>query len=834
MTSSAPSPATSLADLAARLPVNAVLPEVARALRANRTVVLQAPPGTGKTLLTAPRMLREPWRQDRRILLLEPRRLAARAAARAMAGRLNEPVGATVGYRMRLERRIGNATRIEILTEGLLAQRLLHDPEIHDTALVIFDEIHERNLMSDFSLALLLETRRILRPDLRLVIMSATLDTAEWMARLDDAVAIQAPARAFPVETRYLPRTPAEPLPQQAAAAVGRALRENPTGGILVFLPGEAEIRRTAERLEAMELPPDVRLHPLYGALTRERQDAAVAPAASGTRKVVLATSIAESSLTIEDIRIVIDGGWMRVPRFAPRYGMSRLATLRVSRDRADQRRGRAGRTAPGICYRLWDEIADRQLPPFSEPEILNADLAPIRLQCAFWGAREIEDLPWPTPPPSAAWRQAGDLLQRLGALDAERRITPHGRAMVGTPLHPRLAHMVEYAVTIGCPQRACLLAAALEEANGSGFPRHETDARRLLDLLETDRPPSGSAGPWVRRARKLAARWGRRHALSDRIVPPTGRMLAWAFPERIAQRRGPPGHFRLLMGQGAELDPSESLAAAEWLAVAELQGDARDARIRLAAPIDPDETADDLAHLVQVEVKVAWDRRAERVVARRRRLLGALVLGDAPQPDPDIRLVRQALWEGLRIKGVANLGWTPAARNLQARILFLRRVLGNETWPDVGDAALARAPDDWLGAWVDGIGSWEALRGLPLEPCLLALIGGQRRELDRLAPSHWKLPSGRRAPIRYDQGETPALAVKIQDAFGMPDTPRLVGGRIPVVLHLLSPAQRPMQITQDLAGFWRNGYPRVRKELRGRYPKHAWPEDPQAHQPQA
>jgi ATP-dependent helicase HrpB len=811
----------------ANLPVRVVLPDIGRCLDANRPVILQAPPGTGKTLLVAPSLLDAAWLKGRRILLLEPRRLAARAAARYMARLLGEEVGGRVGYQVRLERKISAATRIEILTEGLLVQRLLNDPELADTGLIIFDEFHERNLAADLSLALTLDMRAILRPDLRIVVMSATLDAAPIAQHLgDDAAVITASARSWPIETRHLARPPGTvPIPHQMAQAVARSLQDD-AGGILAFLPGEGEIRRTASLLREMRLPAGVELHPLYGALPRQAQDAAVEPALPGRRKVVLATSIAESSLTIQDIRVVIDCGWMRVPRFSTRNGMSRLETLRITRDRADQRRGRAGRVAPGICYRLWDEATDRQLAPQSLPEILDADLAPLRLQCADWGCVERDALPWLTAPPDAAWRLATELLQELEALDDEGRLTPRGRQLARVPVHPRLAHMIQCGAEAGCPRQACRMAAAIEEASGESSLRQECDARRLLDRLGG----AGDAQPgddWARRVHLLANQWGRRFPAQDRTTVDAGRLLAWAFPDRVAQRRDAVGQFRMVNGHGAVLDTGEALAGEAWLAIAELQDSGSDGRIRLAAPVRLEDVEADFAALVRLEDVVQWDRREDRVAAWRRRRLGALVIGEGYLRDAPPELLVQALVEGIRLKGVANLGWTDVARNLQARMLFLRRVRPEDEWPDVTDAALEEKLIDWLGGWLAGCTRWEQIRKLDLCAPLAAYAGHRQRQLDDLAPTHWTLPAGGRASIRYDQGEQPVLSARLQELFGVTDTPRVAGGRVGVVIHLLSPARRPIAITGDLASFWKNGYPLVRKEYRGRYPKHAWPEMP-------
>ena len=753
-------------------PVDAILPGLAASLAANRTAVLQAPPGTGKTTRVAPSLLDAAWLKGRKILLLEPRRLAARAAAAFMARQRGEAVGDTIGYHIRLERRVGPRTRVELLTEGLLTQRLLHDPELADAGLVIFDEFHERSLAADTALALTLDTRRALRPDLRLVVMSATLRPEAIAAHLRDADIHTADARLYPVQTRLLERLSAASLPQQAAGAVLRALREEP-GSVLLFLPGEGEIRRTLELLRGSDLPPEVSLHPLYGALPREEQDAAVAPPAPGRRKIVLATSIAETSLTIEGIRVVIDTGWMRVPRFSPRNGMSRLETLRITRDRADQRRGRAGRLGPGVCYRLWDEATDHQLAPEALPEILDADLAATVLQSADWGTSARDGLPWFTPPPDAAWRQAVGLLQELGALapaisrpaasgsdTAEPpapAITARGRAMAALPAHPRLAHMIFEAARDGAAQKACLLAAVFTEAASESSVRYETDVRRLLDRVH-----EGGRDGFSYRVHELARRWGRGYAATDSRRLSEGLLLAWAFPDRLARRRDAEGRYLLRNGRGAVLDTADPLARAEWLVAAELLDEATDAKIRLAAPLAED------------EVEAAFSDQMER------------------------------------------------------------RALPEQAWPDLSDGALLADLDTWLGPFCDGVTRWSHVDALDLTAILLRRLeacGCSRRALDTLAPTHLPVPSGSNIQVRYDR-DPPYMEVRIQEVFGLTRTPAVAGGRVPVVLHLLSPAQRPVQVTRDLESFWTTGYALVRKDLRGRYPKHDWPEDPHEAKP--
>jgi len=817
-------------------PVDTLLPALAASLAANRSVVLQSPPGSGKTTRVPPFLMDAPWLRGRKILLLEPRRLAARASAGYMARQRHEAVGESIGYHIRLDRKVGPRTRVEILTEGLLTQRLLNDPELADTGLIIFDEFHERSLAADTGLALALDARRALRPDLRLLVMSATIRPEPVAAHLGDADIHTAESRLFPVETRLLARESSAPLPHQAAEAVRRALADE-AGSILVFLPGEGEIRRTLERLHAGPLPSDASLHPLYGALPRDEQDAAVEPPAPGRRKVVLATSIAESSLTIEGIRVVIDTGWMRVPRFSPRNGMSRLETLRITRDRADQRRGRAGRLCPGVCYRLWDDVTDQQLTPEALPEIFDADLAATVLQSAEWGTCARDGLPWFTPPPDAAWRQATALLQELGALSpapsssalslppsSSPVITSRGRAMVKLPIHPRLAHMVFEAAHAGCAQRACLLAAALAEAASEASLRYETDVRRLLDRLGTP-----DRDGFAYRVKELARRWSHGYPAQDGQSLSEGVLLAWAFPDRIARRRDTAGRYLLRNGRGALLDTSDPLAQAEWLVAAELQDDTTDAKIRLAAPVTREEVDAVFGDAFESRSLTSWDKRAEAVQAVNRICLGAIVIREGGQAKPDPDSVRAALFEGIRQKGLDQLPWTKSARALQARACFLHATLPEAAWPDLSDAALLASLDAWLAPFCDGVTRWSHVQALDLTGILLSRLdacGCSRRLLDELAPTHLPVPSGSRIQVQYDQA-APCMAVRIQEVFGMTRTPKIAGGRVPVVMHLLSPAQRPVQVTSDLESFWATGYTLVRKDLRGRYPKHYWPEDP-------
>ncbi|MDO5318088.1 MAG: ATP-dependent helicase HrpB [bacterium] len=781
-------------------PVEEVIPGIAESLARNRTVVLRAPPGSGKTTCVPPALLNAPFLQGKKILMLEPRRLAARSCAAYIASRLGEPLGETVGFQVRLERKISARTRLEIVTEGLLAQRLVSDPELSDVGLIIFDEFHERSLQCDLGFAMALDVRRALRDDLRLLVMSATLDVESIAAHLGDADIHTAEARMYPVETKYLQIESTAPISAQMAGAVKRALAE-PGGDILCFLPGEGEIRRCEEDLRADGVD---RLGgvvmPLYGALPKEEQDAVLRPLPSGNgkRKVVLATSIAETSLTIEGVTTVIDSGLMRVSRFSASSGMNRLETLRLTRDRAEQRRGRAGRVCAGTCLRLWTEAQDRLLLPAMKAEIMDADLAPTVLTAATWGTTAIDGLPWLTPPPAANWENAKSLLRMLGALDAENRITDRGRRMARLAAHPRLANMMLY------DRGAAYWAAIIEE----GTKVRETDISRL-------RPTP--------RMLELARRWGYERGTR----PPDPEVLAFAFPDRIARNRGN-GTFQMTCGRGAFLERTEVLATSPYLVLCDLDDRGGDAKIRLAAVITEDAIEEMFADQIADGTVTEWDRRTESVRAVRQRRLGRMVLAEGGQSKPDEADVQTALFAGIRQKGAANLPcWTPGIRQLQARINFLHRVLGD--WPDVSDKALEDRLEDWFAGFTTGMSRWTHLERLDLAVVLdfaLSESSHDRRELDRLAPVKMEVPSGSMMTIHYEEAE-PFVAVRLQECFGLQATPKVAGGRVPIVMHLLSPAQRPVQVTKDLAGFWQTSYALVRKDMRGRYPKHYWPEDP-------
>ena len=833
-----PNPSTQSVPSMAPLPIDAVLDKLKLALRSGLGAVLQAPPGAGKTTRVPLALLEEPWLEGRKIVMLEPRRLAARAAARHMAGLLGEPVGATVGYRVRMDTQVGPATRIEVVTEGVLTRMLQGDPGLAGVGLVIFDEFHERHLESDLGLALCLDLQGVLNAELRLLVMSATLEPAPVALLLGGAPVIACEGRLFAVETRYVGRPGEGSLEAAVTAAVLSAARRE-EGSLLVFLPGAAEIRRVLVMLASAGLGPEWILAPLFGNLSREEQDQAIAPAPAGRRKIVLATNIAETSLTIEGIRMVVDGGFMRTPCFDVRSGMARLVTVPVSKSAADQRRGRAGRTGPGVCYRLWTAEAHAALAERNRPEILQTDLAGLVLELAFWGVAEAARLKWLDPPPEAACRQARALLENLGALDATGQATDHGRRVAALPLHPRLAHMVLAGRRHGLGAAACLLAAVLSERDFVKFPagEYDSDLSLRLDLMAGQNDAQGrGAGrftverPTLRRclrvAEALQARLGLKPNQGSQRA--AGRLLAWAYPDRIGQRRpGASGRFLLANGRGAFFATPEPLSSADCIVAAELDGERQEARIFLAAACDLQTIQEDFQPGLRREDTIQWDRRTQSVRVERALKLGALILKSFPAADADPMKISAALIAGIREAGLECLPWTPGLRRWRERVLFVKRIMGEESWPDVSDAALLAALEDWLGPHLDGITRLTGLKGIDLGKALSGFLAwDQVRRLDDLAPSHIEVPSGSRIRVDYS-GEIPVLAVRVQEMFGCTDTPRIACGRQPITLRLLSPAGRPVQVTQDLAGFWAGSYQQVRKEMRGRYPKHPWPEDP-------
>lgn len=821
-----------------RLPIDEALPELRRSLAAHQAVVLQAPPGAGKTTHVPLALLDEPWLAGRSILMLEPRRLAARAACARMSALLGEAAGRTVGYRIRFDSRVSAQTRIEVLTEGILTRRLQTDPELKNVGLVIFDEFHERHLHADLALALCLDSQKALREDLKILVMSATLDGAAVSKLLNDAPIVTSQGRSYPVDPRYLPRDPDGPLPQTVCDSVMEALEKN-EGDVLVFLPGAWEIRRTQELLQA-RIGSRAELFPLYGDLPWEAQDRAIQPLA-GRRKIVLATPIAETSLTIEGVRVVVDGGFARVPQFDPGSGLSRLTTVRISRASSEQRAGRAGRLAPGTCYRLWSETTQRGLVPQSLPEIRGADLAPLALELAAWGVRDARTLSWLDPPPEAAMNQARELLVELDAVDAEGRITETGRAMARLPLHPRLSHMLFAAQQLGQGALACDIAALLSERDIlTGEARRSADFVQRVEALQAFRK-NGRPGAQSHQADanactrvNQAAQQFQRLLSSGKSSPAmdvrqTGLLLALAYPDRVALAR-PPGEARYLLasGRGARLHESEMRLRQPCIVAASLDAGATEGLIYSAAPLDMDALREHLAAHVRRDDVVRWDAPQQVVIARREERFGALVLDSKPLTKADPEKIRSAMLEGIRRLGIEALPWTREAREWQTRVLSLRQWLPDEDWPDVSDAALGETLADWLGPYLDGVSRRDHLARLDLLSILKARLDWDRgRRLEEGAPTYLEVPSGSHLRLEYIPGESPVLRVKLQEMFGLADTPRVAWGKIPVTLHLLSPAQRPIQVTQDLRGFWERTYPEVKKELKGKYPKHPWPDDP-------
>lgn len=797
------------------LPVDAVLPELIAAIETRAEAVLAAPPGAGKTTRVPPALLaRASWAKAGKIVLLSPRRIAARAAAARMAQALGEPVGQTIGYRVRLDAKVSARTRIEVVTEGVFTRLILDDPELSGVACVIFDEFHERSLEGDLGLALARDAQAGLRPDLRLVVMSATLDAARVAALLGDAPIIQSEGRLFPVEVRYRPRDPRAPIEQEAAAALRSALAIEP-GSALVFLPGAREIERTAERLREELRDSAVDVRPLYGAMSPQEQDAAIAPAPKGRRKVVLATSIAETSLTIEGVRIVVDAGLSRRPVYEPALGLSRLETVRASQAAIAQRAGRAGRLEPGVCVRLWSEGETRSLPAFDAPEILDADLSGLALDIAAWGVRNPQALTWLDPPPKPAWSEAMALLTRLQAIDAGGRLTAHGRALSRLPLPPRLAHMVLIAAETGEAELAARMAVLLTEQGLGG---------RSVDLSERVQRLAHERGPRAEAARALAARIARRATQTSQAHSDPdhcGVLLTLAFPDRIAKRRG--AGFLMANGRAGVVDDAEPLNRAPFLVVADVAGSAGRGRIVLAAPIS--EADVERIYAAEIEAKASIAVAADGAArARRVRRLGAIVLSEAPLERIAPEELAEALLDAVREGGLDILDWAEAALMLRARVALMR-ALEPQTWPDWSADALLRELDAWLAPALSGV---SRLRDVNVAEALRATLPFElRRRLDNEAPTHFTTPAGSAVRIDYAAEGGPTLDVRLQEMFGAAVHPTLANGRVRLTLRLLSPAHRPVQTTKDLPGFWRGSYAAVRAEMRGRYPKHPWPEDP-------
>ena len=829
------------------LPIEDVLPTIHRTLEAGPNALLTAPPGSGKTTRVPLALLTTPWLAGKKILLLEPRRLAARAAAHHMADLLHERIGETVGYRMRFDTKIGAATTLEVVTEGVLTRLLQQDPSLHDYGLVLFDEFHERSLQADTGLALCLETQRLFRPDLRLLVMSATLDCGPVSELLGQAPIITCDGRVFPVETRYLD----QPLTGRLDLAVVQHIRQalaKDHGSLLVFLPGMADIRRVERMLTEAKLDASIQISPLHGDLPQHLQDLAIRPAKPGTRKIVLATSIAETSLTIDGIRVVIDAGRLRVPRFDPRSSLTRLETIRVTRDSADQRRGRAGRLESGICYRLWTEREQASLTAHRPPEILEADLAPLMLDLAQWDTQDPTHLSWLTHPPVGAIAHAKELLRQLGAFSADGHLTDHGRRLTGLALHPRLAHMLLSAAPLGLTELACDIAALLGERDILHGPPgwRNADLRVRLDILKGQ---AGLAGMTVDRAaaqrvtrtaelwrRQLQTQFGNPTRHQPQPIYGIGALLALAYPDRIAKRQpGNDAHYQLINGRGARFTGPDALASEPFLVIANLDGGTQWAGINLAVPTTREEIESLYRDQLVDEESVVWDASLGSVRASRSRRLGLLALVEEPLSNPHHSAVLTALLQGIHHAGLQVLAFTPALRQWRVRVSWIRQVEPHSDWPDLSDDALLRTLDQWLGPYLMGITTLDRVTRMDLTGPLHALLTyDQHRRLERLAPTHLTVPSGSRIPIDYEQGDIPVLAVRLQELFGCRETPRVADGKVPVMLHLLSPAKRPVQVTQDLTGFWSRSYHDVRKELRGRYPKHHWPEDPMSAAPTA
>ena len=808
------------------LPIDAVLDDLARALDANNAAVLVAPPGAGKTTRVPLALLDAAWVKGKKVIVLEPRRIAARASAERMARTLGEKVGETVGYRVRFGSKVSRATRIEVVTEGIFSRQILDDPELNGIAAVLFDEFHERSLDADLGLALARDAQTGLREDLRILVMSATLDGARVAKLLGEAPVVESEGRAFPVETRYLGRKADAPIERQMADAIATALRADP-GSVLAFLPGAAEIRRTQNFLAERIHDASTEIVPLFGALDASVQDHAIAPAPKGHRKVVLATSIAETSLTIEGVRIVVDSGLARVPRYEPDIGLTRLETTRASRAAVDQRRGRAGRTEPGVCYRLWDEPQTASLAAYTQPEILSADLSSLVLDLAQWGVIDPSSLAFLDSPPAPALKEARELLRELGALDLEGRITDEGRSLRALALPPRLARMIVDSHRLGSGRAAAEIAVVLTE-RGLGGDHVDLDVR--LDGFRRDRSQRAEA------ARGQAQRWASQVAADDKSrarraddPPSTGVMLALAFPDRVAKNRGN-GSFVLANGRGAALEQTAALSRAPYIAVAEITGTAMQGRILLAAPITQGEIEVRFADQIEAVDEVSFDRGAMALRARRRKTLHAITLSEAPLPLEPSQETAKVFADGLIDAGLDQLPWSKPVKQWRDRVMFLRAAEKgpDNAWPDLSDDALKAQRETWLQPALLDKTSLKSFSAGDLSEALQAMLPWSlRTRLDKEAPTHFEAPTGTQLAIDYEAEQGPTIAVRLQELFGLTNHPSIARGAIPLVLELLSPAHRPVQVTRDLPGFWRGSYAAVRSDLRGRYPRHPWPEDP-------
>ena len=800
------------------LPIDDALPALTAALASRNAAVLVAPPGAGKTTRVPLVLAEQDWARGKKILVLEPRRLAARAAAERMAHELGEAAGETVGFRVRFGSKVSKKTRIEVVTEGIFTNLVLDDPSLEGVAAVLFDEFHERSLDADLGLALARDAQQGLRDDLKLLVMSATIDGARVAKLLGDAPVVTSEGRAYPVETRYVSRDPQKHIEPQVADAVMRALRAD-DGSVLVFLPGAAEIRRVETQLKERVSDPNTDIVPLFGALDAQTQDRAIAPSPKGKRKVVLATSIAETSLTIDGVRIVIDSGLARVPRYEPDVGLTRLETVRVSRASADQRCGRAGRTQPGVCYRLWDEPQTGSLDAFTKPEILAADLSSFVLDLAEWGASESDRLAFLDPPPKPAMNEARVLLCELGALDEAGRITAEGKKLRALPLPPRLARMVIDAAQEGAGEMAANIALVLTERGLGGTG---VDLAHRLDDMRRDRSRRAED------ARRMAKRWAETQPSkkSDGDLSP-GAILALAYPDRIAKNRGANGSFLLANGRGATMDQTSALSREPYLAVAEIAGSATQARIILAAAITQEEIETRFADQIETRDQVTFDAQSMGLRGRGGRRLGAIALSERPvQVEANDENARK-LAEGIAQVGIDKLPWTRAIIQWRDRVMFLRKAEGDE-WPDLSDEGLAASAGEWLAQALAGKTTVKDFSPEDLNNALTNLLPyNLRRRLEAEAPTHYTAPTGTNVAIDYEAEGGPKFSIRVQEMFGLDKHPSIAGGRVPLVVELLSPGHKPVQVTRDLPGFWRGSYAAVRTELRGRYPRHPWPDNP-------
>ncbi len=826
------------------LPIEDVLPEITEAVCRKPVTILTAPPGSGKTTVVPLELLKEEWLHQQKILMLEPRRLAARLAAHYMAGKVHENVGQSVGYQVRFDKKIGKDTRLEVLTEGILTRRLQQDPELTGVRLVIFDEFHERSLESDLALALCLDVVHGLREDLRILIMSATLDSDTLSKMLGGAPVVTGKGFSHPVEMHNLSTAPSgcdfhrpEHIVSIMDFGIRRALNEQ-EGDILAFLPGSGEIRRTKERLADLASDEDLALYPLYGDLSPQDQELALMPDKAGRRRIILATNVAETSLTIEGISIVVDSGWRKVARFDPNSGLTRLVTSRISKASATQRSGRAGRLGPGYGYRLWNKGVEHSMMEHDRPEIMEADLSQLLLELTNWGINDPTQLQWLDLPPAGSIASASDLLRELQAIDTSGAITAMGKEMVALPAHPRLAHMLVMGKSMGFGNMACDITAILSERDLIRDRDASVDIEERLHALNAFRKSGakaamamGAAKGSCRRVEQTAKQLRKRLNIkkSDADGSSSGGLIALAFPDRVAQLRpGSKNRYKLNSGRGAALKPHDPLAGSPFLAIAAMDAARAEGPIYLAARIGKEEIFEEFDKQLEHKESVEWNAKTGAVTAKRQTILGELILKEKPIKNPEPQLLQDAMLQGIREAGIEILPWTKKARSLQARLICINEWQPKGEWPDVSDTALTENLADWLPPFLSGNTGKGQLAKLDMQQIILSMLDWSKQQrLDKEAPTHLTVPSGSRIPLRYTPGEAPILAVRLQEMFGLADTPTIAGGKVKVMLHLLSPAQRPLQVTQDLKGFWDGSYHEVKKEMKGRYPKHHWPDDP-------